>query len=163
MAAFEYRYGFASPAGLHKVAADVVGKVCEELERSESGLTPRSLLDYSRDVNSPTHDEFEWDDSVAAEKFRLKQAHQLIIDLRIVHDNADREVTKDRAFIVTPERKSEYVPLQKALTNDEWRIGLLAQARKDSEIFLAKYRRLEELASVNAAMEAFVSSVEKAS
>ena len=163
MPAFEYRYGYASPAGLHKVAADVVGKVCEELEQSELGLTPRSLLDYSRDKNSPTHDEFEWDDTVAAEKFRLKQAHQLIIDLRIVHDDADREVAKERAFIVTPERRSEYVPLKKALTNEDWRAGLLAQARRDSEIFLAKYRRLEELADVNAAMEVFVSSIEKVS
>lgn len=161
MAAFEYRY--ASPVGLHKVAADVVGKVCEELERSELGLTPSSLLDYSRDENSPTHREFEWNDEIAGEKYRLEQARKLIIDLRVVHDDVGREDARERAFVVTSDRKSEYVPIQKALSNEEWRTGLLAQARKDSEIFLAKYRRLEELANVNAAMEVFVSSIEKAS
>lgn len=164
MPAFTYKY--TGNLNVHKVSAQVAGEVCEQLQQSDAGLTPQSLLDFSRDVSSPTHNEFEWDDQVAAEKYRLKQAHNLIIDIRRVtieesrqEDGKQDEEKQDRAFVVTPTRKSEYVSLDRALTNDQWRDGLLKQARKDSEIFLAKYRRLEELAAVNEAMKEFLEKV----
>ena len=155
MAAFSYEY--AGNLGTHKVSAQVAGEVCAQLQQTEGGLTPQTLLDFSRDESSPTHCEFEWNDSVAANKYRLKQAQMLIIDIRVVTveaTNGNKE--KDRAFVVTPERKSAYVSLKTALDNDNWRESLLRSAKTDAEIFLAKYRRLEELAAVNKAMSEFI-------
>lgn len=163
MPAYEWHFEYACPPGIHKVSAEQAGKVCEELRKSDSGLTPQSLLDYSRDENAPTHNEFEWDDAIAANAHRLDQARKLIMDLRVVHDDDSRAEAKERAFVVTPDRRSEYVPIREALSNAEWRASLLRQARKDGEVFLAKYRRLEELADVNSAIEAFISNAEKAS
>lgn len=158
MAAFSYEY--TGNLGTHKVSAQVAGEVCEQLQQSAAGLSPQTLLDYSRDENAPTHDEFEWNDEVAAEKFRLKQAQNLIIDIRVVQVNVVQGTKeKDRAFVVTPERKSAYVSIQSALDNDTWRESLLRQAKADSEIFLAKYQRLEELAKVNQAMTEFIENV----
>ena len=155
MSAFHYEY--TGSLGTHRVSAQTAGEVCEMLSNSEGGLSPQTLLDYSRDESSPTHDEFEWNDEIAAEKYRLKQARNLIIDVRVVKiDAVQATKEKDRAFVVTPERKSAYVPLQSALDNDAWRESLLKQARQDCEIFTAKYRRLEELAKVTQAMAEFV-------
>ena len=66
MAAFECRYSYRVP-GLQKAPAEVTGRVFEALANSESGLSPRTLVDASRDVNAPLHNEFEWRDDVAAE------------------------------------------------------------------------------------------------
>ena len=60
--AFSYRYKFD---GLHKVSADIAGRVLQELSESENGLTPQGIVDVSRDVNHPLHNEFEWDNTVA--------------------------------------------------------------------------------------------------
>lgn len=154
MAAFSYEYRVP---GLFKAPAEVAGVICQQLSDSEAGLSPATLLDASRDSASPLHDDFEWRDDVAAEKYRLGQAQRIIQNLRIIVTREDGGSEKERSFVVTPGGNSANVALTAALTNDEWRKHLLQQARKDAEIFMAKYRRLEELADVNAAMKAFLS------
>lgn len=155
MAAFECRFSYRVP-GLQKVPAEVTGKVLEELEASEKGLSPRTLLDASRDVNAPLHNEFEWRDDVAAEKYRLTQAHGIITNLRIVTVQTDGSKALDRAFVVKPGGESQYVALQSALSREDWRDHLLEEARRDVKSFLGKYRRLQALANVTNAMEAFL-------
>jgi hypothetical protein len=45
----------------------------------ESGyIDPHRVLEEARDEDSPIHDQFEWDDSLAAEKQRLDMASSLI-------------------------------------------------------------------------------------
>ncbi len=153
MAAFSYEYRVP---GLFKAPAEVAGAICQQLSDSEAGLSPATLLDASRDSTSSLHDDFEWRDDVAAEKFRLGQAQKIIQNLRIIVTRADGGEEKERSFVVTPGGKSAYVALSAALTNEEWRKHLLQQAREDAEIFMAKYRRLEELADVNVAMQDFL-------
>lgn len=172
MAAFEYRFKMPK---MHKVSADVAGKICQELSDSADGLTPKRLVDVSRSKNAPLHDEFEWDDSVAGEKYREQQAQTLIQHLVIVQtdneaerivkltkqskDSEDAEVKDypaDRGFVSTGEHNTRYVPLASALTNDLWRASLLESARKDSRIFVSKYNRLEELAEIVDDMNRFL-------
>lgn len=152
-----FKYEFTSNIGFKKVSAQTVGEVCEELERSEAGLTPQSLLDASRNENAPLHNAFEWDDTIAAEKWRIEQARQLIANIRIVRSTDADERDKVRGFVSTPGRQGVYVSMDTALRRDELRSYLLEQAKRDSQIFLAKYRKLEELASVTEAMEMFLS------
>lgn len=154
MAAFEYEWKVRT----HKVAAQVAGEVFERLANSEAGLTPATLLDASRDESAPLHCEFEWRDDVAAEKYRLGQSQCLIQDLRTTIVRKEGKAEQIRAFVCTGERKSEYVPLDVALGRDDWKSNLLNQARKDAEYFVAKYRQLEELSGVVAAMSDFLHS-----
>lgn len=141
--AFTYRYKFD---GLHKVSANVAGQILQELTESEGGLTPQKLVDASRDENHPLHCEFEWDDSVAAEAYRITQAKQLIRDITIVHDEEQKKT--DRGFVITPGGNHVYVPLNDALNNEEWKTNLLNAAKRDMIAFVAKYRRLQELTAV---------------
>lgn len=141
--AFSYRYKFD---GLHKVSAKIAGRICQELNESEGGLTPQKLVDVSRDVNHPLHGEFEWDDSIAAEAYRVTQAKQLIRDITIVHDEEEKK--SDRGFVITPGGNHVYVPLNDALNNEEWKTNLLNAAKRDMIAFVAKYRRLQELTTV---------------
>ena len=155
MAAFECKYSYRVP-GLQKAPAEVTGRVFEELANSEKGLSPRTLVDASRDVNAPLHNEFEWRDDVAAEKYRLTQAQGIITNLRIVTIQADGSKAMDRAFVVKPGGESQYVFIQNALSREDWRDHLLEEARRECKSFLGKYRRLQALAGVVNSMEQFL-------
>ena len=145
-----YSYEFKLP-GLVKAPAQEVGELFEKLERSPDGLSPSSVLNASRSPDSLLHNEFDWNDTTAAEKYRLSQARFLIQNLTIVTKTTDREeaaAQKDRAFVITPGYKSAYVALDNALSNSVWRQHLIKTAKQDMEVFCAKYARLQELASV---------------
>lgn len=146
MAAYSYVYRVQ---GLNKAPAQVAGEIMEQLEHSEQGLSPASLLDASRDENAPLHGEFEWDDQKAAEEYRLTQAGDLIRNVRIIVEEQDAPT---RAFVSTGERSGAYVSLQSALDNSKWKSNLLESAKRAMNEFAAKYRQLEELAGVIAEM-----------
>lgn len=51
----------------------------EQIRAKAGGvLRPDDVVKDARSKSSPLHDEFEWSDSAAAEKFRLSQARELI-------------------------------------------------------------------------------------
>ena len=148
-----FSYEFKLP-GIHRVSAEDAGRICKELSESEGGLTPQRLVDVSRDNDAPLHNEFEWDDGIAAELYRRSQASKLIRDIVIVRD--ENAPHKDRQFVITNQRESVYVPMEIALTNEEWKDNLLKQAKNDMVSFVAKYRRLQELANVIEPMTALL-------
>lgn len=55
-------------------------EIAQRLEQIQQGgrLRPRDVVEDARNPLSPLHDQFEWDDGVAAERFRLVQARRLI-------------------------------------------------------------------------------------
>lgn len=153
MAAYSYEY---KVPGLVKAPAQAVGELFERLEQTEEGLTPATVLEASRDENALLHGEFEWQDDVAAEKYRLDQARFIIRNLTVITkttDQEERENGKDRAFVVTPDRNSRYVAITHAMSNEKWKAFLLEQAKRDMEDFTRKYRRLSELALVISAID----------
>lgn len=151
MAAFSYSFAVDKYTS-RGVTAEIAGEECRRLAASEEGLTPETLLDANRSADAPLHSIFEWDDLIAAEKYRIGQARELIINLRVTIDDGE-QAAKERAFVLKPSGHSAYAPLTSAITNSEWREMLLQQAADDAEMFVAKYRRLQELAPQIAAME----------
>lgn len=127
--------------------------VIDELERiaKEHGgeLKPEDVVEAARAKSSPLHDHFTWDDSEAAQRYRLYEARQLIrVTLTYVGD--DR--TPMRVFVsLTPDRKAEgggYRPTASVLVNAKQRAQLLADALAEMERFQAKYATLKELSEV---------------
>lgn len=159
MAACKYLYRVN---GLQKVSADVVGAVCEELANSADGLTPKGLVDVSRDVDAPLHGEFEWDDSIAAERFREKQAMGIINNLRIVEVNVQRKTTEPvhvRAFFNIERGTKKYIPLHVVAADADSMGKVIEQARKDLAAIRDKYETLNELQSVIGAINAYLNTV----
>lgn len=153
MAAFSYEFKLS---GLVKAPAQKVGELFEELQNSPDGLSPSTVLNASRKKGSLLHDDFEWNDGVAAEKYRLQQARFIIQNLVVITETTDqdqRTVYKDRAYVSATAKTGAYVPLYNALSNEEWRSHLLKCAKDEMDVFCAKYARLTELASVVDAMK----------
>ncbi len=63
-----------------------MGTLREELQalyEAQGQLTAALVVDIARDPKHPLHSRFEWDDTVAGEKYRRFQAGQLIRSVRI--------------------------------------------------------------------------------
>src|SRR5678815_5205406 len=54
------------------------------IRKKTGAVTSRAVIDDARDPGSPLHQFFDWDDSSAAEKFRLHQAGQLIQRVQVI-------------------------------------------------------------------------------
>jgi len=156
MAAFAYEYRVK---GLQKVSAQVAGEVCEELRKSEEGLTPSSLLDASRDENAPLHGEFEWNDGIAAENYRKNQAALLIRNIRCVMVTEREEEKHIRAFVNVDRGTSQYMPIKVVLEDEDMRSRMLQKAKADCDNFIGKYRDMTEVAGIVNAMQAFLRAV----
>lgn len=65
------------------VDAERVAVELERLEQEHNGLTAEIVLQAARRKRSELHKLFEWDDSSAAEKWRMHQARNLIRSVRV--------------------------------------------------------------------------------
>lgn len=71
------------------VPADVVGAELERIREENESLTASSVVDAARPDDAPLHPAFEWDDSAAAEQYRLQQARTLIRAVQVVYEERE--------------------------------------------------------------------------
>ena len=142
--------------GAHiKADAQVAGELCDRLDK-DGRLTPKNLLDECRPEGAPLHEVFEWDDGVAAEKYREGQASHIIRCVITVPERKpeDEKPKQKPAFILVSShksndpKKSTYVNTDAALSNADYRQVILKNALRELIAFKNKYARLNELANV---------------
>lgn len=119
--------------------------------KNKGVLKPEHVVEAARPKTSPLHDKFTWDDSKAAEQYRLCEARDLIrVTIQYVEDGGEEKPY--RVFCsLTPDRAEEgggYRETTAVLSNKKYRAQLLADAYAEMKSFAAKYERLKELASV---------------
>lgn len=155
---FSWRPGFA-----YKVPAETVGGVLEYIEKRDGSVTSETFLDYSRPVEAETHSMFEWDDSVAAEKFRLGQAARIInqLDVQIVEVGTETEEMTLHvvpAFVNTEGKKAgtpaSFLNIVGAMGDDGRRAQVLKNAMRELAAFRKKYSALSEFAGLFSAIDA---------
>ena len=133
------------------VSAQVAGEECARLE-SEGRLTPQNLVEDSRPDDAPLHNCFEWDDSIAAEKWRTTQAAYIIRSVEVTIEKA-KEPTRAFVVTVTDSHKRKYQSIGYVLQDTSSRDYMLNQAKRELLAFKRKYQTLSELADVFAAID----------
>jgi len=139
-------------------------RMSEELERiaAEHGsvLKPGDVIDFARDPETALHHRFEWDDGVAANKYRLWQARQLIAQVQISAPKMTGQTI--RAFVsLSPERDEGggYRLMANVLSDRDLREIHLRDALSDFQRLIDAYSHLDELgpliASLRRAMKKF--------
>lgn len=136
-------YKWKAPA-IVKTDAQTAGEMCEELSRTV-GLTPKNLLDANRADDAPLHDEFEWNDSTAAENWREEQAARIIRFL-VVEPEPEKECV--RAFVSVVTEIHSYMPLNVVVSRPDLRAQMLERAFSELQAFQKKYANLQELEPV---------------
>jgi len=120
------------------------GEVYEELKTLDE-RTPDSVVELAKDEDSVLHDLFDWDDEVAANKWRKQQARIIICNLVIEEqDTKNEEPVQLRVFHMKDNRES-YEEVKFFVAHEDEYVKLLASAKRDLESFKAKYRTLKEL------------------
>lgn len=119
-------------------------KCLDEIGR-DAKITPEQVLEKARDEQSELHKCFEWNDSIAAEKYRLQQARQLI-QLFVVVPKQDSK-PPIRRFQITSQR-NVYMPTTHFATQPDEYQKLLQRAYAELRSFQNRYKSLSELENV---------------
>lgn len=131
-----------------KADPTIAAEMLEKLD-AENNLTAKALVDVNRPEDAPLHNEFEWDDNVAAEAYREQQARHIINCLEIVHE--EREPV--RAYFSIERKEATYQHITAILKESDKRAQLFQTALAELIAFKKKYAALTEFAKVFDAIE----------
>ena len=132
------------------------------IEKYEGRISPRILVDESRDPRAPLHHKFTWDDEEAGENYRLVQAGQLIRTWRGSLLRIDREAnlirveTQRRVQSPLSQRgkdKDSYSTIEEIMSNPITREEMLQTVLRELSAYRKRYAQLLALANVWAAVD----------
>lgn len=144
MAAYEWAI-----SGIYKVDAKAAKEEIDRISEKHGGINAKEIVDESRPEDSVLHGCFEWDDGIAAEKYREDQANRIVRSIRIVSETGNTTESV-RAYVNV---KEEYRPLSVVLKSEEMTQSLLENALAELKAFQRKYSTLSRLAPVFSAIE----------
>lgn len=147
-----------------KEKAKPTGEALEALRVKMGGvIKPRDVVDTARPKSSPLHWAFQWDDTKAAEAYRIEQARDLTAALHVtvLSNGAEHEapayvnltVTTEGAEPGSTDSDRGYHGIVQTMESPSLRAILLEQAKADLAAFRKRYAMLTELAEVFAAAE----------
>jgi hypothetical protein len=123
-------------------------------------LEPVDIVDRARPKDNPLHDNFTWDDSEAASKFREEQARRVVRSIQIVMKTKkgapERPVKAFVSVSASPAKETKgsvYVTVDEALEDPIMRDEVLSRAIREALSFRKKYAELSELSQVFIAID----------
>ena len=122
-------------------------------------LKPQMVLDEARDPDHPLHHRFTWDDTDAAEKWRLAEAQRLIRQVHVtILDGPKQQPIRVRAFVAQstlgPTRDTDedesltgsYVPVREVIADDITRTAWFRSLAADWQRLKRKAGACQEFA-----------------
>lgn len=127
------------------------------LARNGGRISPTILVDEARPESSPFHEHFEWDDSEAAEQYRLGQAAQIIrrwrgsimrldVAAKLIHVTTTRRVQSPEGQ--RGKGHSSYESVDQIMADPTKRADMLRTVLHELQAYRKRYAELEELAMV---------------
>lgn len=121
-------------------------KVCNELREIGEEFTPEEIVEAAEDETKELHKCFEWDNTKAANKYRLYQARiltsQIVFKREVVEDE---EAPAPIRIFNKADRSGGYkIPERTFKVQSEYE-ALLQRAYAELRAFKAKYATLKEL------------------
>lgn len=152
------KYVFREPVtikGADKASAQKIGEALQKLAGDAEELTPIMVVEAAKSPRSFLHPFFEWDDRVAAQKFRLDQARVLIRSIQV--EDGEFEAGCAPAFIsISDKAGTSYRTLGSVKNSADLQAHVLEQATKDLESWERRYRALKDVCSVIAEARAML-------
>jgi hypothetical protein len=130
------------------INTQVIKKEMESIENRFGMITPRRVLDVARNEKSPLHNLFEWDDSAAAENYRLLQAGQMIVRIKVQIEERSMSAFQPITIMVDEKPTNGYVSLARVMENNEFKSQILERAIKEINYWNKQYQDVEELGGI---------------
>lgn len=135
--------------------AEEIGRHIETIAEDKDGfLTTKDIVNDARTINSPLHPNFEWDDLVAAEKYRDVTARNLIgslVAVQVKHEEDGKEPTeiRVRAFVnVQVDGESRYSPISVIVRRTDLYDQYMTQLWQEMVNWKKKAEKFQEFALV---------------
>ena len=133
----------ARPGGfLNNKQAKVLGNFIEKYF-PDGMITPEELLNAARPKKSEIHSLFDWDDTRAAEKYRLFQARNII--RCVVVEFKEKHVPAFHRVFVSENKKFEYVDLKIAQKSEDLWGQVIKKALAEAKLWSDRYETYKEL------------------
>lgn len=116
-------------------------------------LIPEKVVEFARNPATVLHEHFDWNDTSAAEKWRVEQARNLI---RVTVEYSETLSRETRVYVSLPSDRisgggyRKVVDVVKSDRKDE----MLAAAKAEMQAFIKRYQEIEALTGVIVAMKA---------
>jgi len=142
---------------VYPVDAQKAGTELEKITEKHGLLTPEHVVIESKNKKAVLHKCFEWNNEIAAEKYRFRQAQDLIRNIVTVKIGQVETTQPIRAFVSFKQNK-EYVSVINVLYTPELQKKMMDSAMKELETFQKKYASLNSLSELMLSID---SSLEK--
>ena len=154
------KYIAAKNSWLTDKDADIFGRRIEKLKDKSGIIDPKTLVNDAQSPKSPLHKAFDWDDTSAAEKYRLQQARQLISAVEVIIESSekDQETRTVRAFYHVTEEGHDrsYVSLESVQGNVDYRNQVINDALQKLTLWRERYQQYKEFAPIVEAIDKVV-------
>lgn len=154
---YQFRAGYSLPG----VTPQVVGDTLKELEAKNSVVTPSAVVEVAKPKNAPLHSCFEWNDSKAAERFRLDQARLIIRSVEVVRMLEGGKEERQLGFVsiaVNKPGSSAYMNTEGALRDERYSAKIIDDAKAQ---LLGWRRRYGHLAALVKEFAPIVEAIDK--
>ena len=132
-------------------------KCYEEIQEIGEEVKPEQVLEKARNKKSELHKCFDWDDSSAAEKYRMYQARNVLNHLIVIkRDTEDEESEPVQFRVMLKNDRSESSGYKQTIVmvrdEDEYK-KMLELAYAELHAFKQKYSCLSELSEILSLIE----------
>lgn len=147
-----------------KFTQDVIDELLEI--QKKKGLTPEQVVEFARDEDSPLHDLFEWEDSIAGEKWRLQQARVIVNEVKVIIENQEYYAFESvQVQVQSGAKKSgsseeniteyvrEYKPVVEILSNEDLKRQVISSALNHLSYWEKQNAKYSELSPIIKASE----------
>ena len=138
-----------------EVAADTIRRLQQTLGKDD--VTAKELLDDSRREDSPLHSCFTWDDTIAAEKWRLEEARHIISSITFKKIKDEKPSAPLRLFLnvapVAPRNQGKFIGIDIILKNPDYKKQALLNMMNELRNVQRKYDMYEEFSGVSKAID----------
>lgn len=119
------------------------------VRRQYGSITPAHIVDFARSTKSPLHRFFEWDNTKAAERYRLDQARGMVqrVRLRMVVQGRRTAVPVRVYTSVTKRGVRQYAPTEEVIADRVTAEQVLEEMREDLQQMIARFKTYEFLAT----------------
>lgn len=133
----------------NKTTVQLIQAELAKIKKKLGEVTNQHIVDAARDAKNPLHKFFEWNKDVAAEKYRLIQAGEIVRSIRVFVERVPPE-KKSANVVVTklPEKKKNGArgPLHVIKEeNDSVNREIIVNAKTDLKGWVSRYEKHRDL------------------